>query len=114
MLEMNRIYSYRISNRKGELVAKGFLCCPIKLIIKTVVDEFFDQEVNNDNNAMEAVIMRWDENGKDAEIVVELSFDACQLDNGRIDYEIILTDHRHINHEYRKGRRIIKNECSQD
>lgn len=62
---------------------------------------FFAQEVTEDKDIMTATIYKMDTVLLNPIKVAELSFNALQLDNGSIRYEIILTDQNNKNHEYR-------------
>lgn len=75
--------------------------CYMKTAIRKAVRMFFAQEVTDDNDIMTAHIYKMGVVHDSPVKVAELSFNALQLEDGKIRYEIILTDQHNINHDYR-------------
>ena len=98
---MTKFYEFKVYDKWGELIHAG-IEYEMKYAVRQAEQIFFDQEVSTDNDIMSATITRI---GNDkyaiSDKVAELSFNALQLENGKIRYEIILTDQHNKNHEYR-------------
>lgn len=101
-MEESKIYMFEINDKNNRLIEIDTFECDIKSAIRQVVRIFFEQEVTADNDMMTAIIYRVRKVSDGDNIkVAELSFNALQLEDGKIRYEIILTDQYNINHDYR-------------
>lgn len=98
---MNKFYELKVYNKWGELIHAG-IEYEMKYAVRQTTQIFFDQEVSTDNDIMTATITRIaNDKYTISEKVADMCFEAIRLNGGGIRYEILITDQKNINHDYR-------------